>query len=259
MILSLHAMPCQSTHHHNLLQCFQQCAVDISTAGFRPIQNHIRTVFIFRDEICTTMQLIISVFLIPLQLNKRKNQQKSTSILSRPKGLQSELLFRTGGGLCKVAGHISADISGQKASHYRDMAVFILFIYNFLFYLAQRPPVGQGLLIHEVSRSHSTTHHRRQDSSGRVISRDLYLTTQNTTNYAPGGIRTHSLSRLAAIDLCHRPRGHWDRRIYNPCQGKNSANTGTGSADGVRMGCVRNQSVSIVCCSNRFNSYIDRQ
>jgi len=28
-------------------------------------------------------------------------------------------------------------------------------------FLARQPPVGQGLLIHEVSRSHSTTHHSR--------------------------------------------------------------------------------------------------
>jgi len=27
--------------------------------------------------------------------------------------------------------------------------------------LAQQPPVGQGLLIHEFSRSHSTAHHSR--------------------------------------------------------------------------------------------------
>ena len=32
------------------------------------------------------------------------------------------------------------------------------------------PPVGYGLLIYEVSRSHTTTHHSRQDSSGWVIS-----------------------------------------------------------------------------------------
>jgi len=32
------------------------------------------------------------------------------------------------------------------------------------------PTVGQGLLIHEVSRSQATTHHSRLDSSGRVIS-----------------------------------------------------------------------------------------
>ena len=29
----------------------------------------------------------------------------------------------------------------------------------------------------------------------------------------PCGIRTHNLSRLAAADLCLRPRGHWDRQV----------------------------------------------
>jgi len=33
---------------------------------------------------------------------------------------------------------------------------------SFIFFLsAQQAPVGQGLLIHEVSRSHPTTHHMR--------------------------------------------------------------------------------------------------
>jgi len=32
------------------------------------------------------------------------------------------------------------------------------------------PPVGHGLLIHEVSISHTTLHHKQQDSSGRMIS-----------------------------------------------------------------------------------------
>ena len=36
--------------------------------------------------------------------------------------------------------------------------VFFIF---FLFLLPQQPPVGQGLFIHEVSRSHTTTHHSR--------------------------------------------------------------------------------------------------
>ena len=36
--------------------------------------------------------------------------------------------------------------------------------------VALRPSAGYGLLILEVSRSHTTTHHSRQDSSGRVIS-----------------------------------------------------------------------------------------
>ena len=33
-----------------------------------------------------------------------------------------------------------------------------------------------------------------------------------TDIYAPGGIRTHDLSRRAAVDLRLRPRVHWDRR-----------------------------------------------
>ena len=32
--------------------------------------------------------------------------------------------------------------------------------------LARQPPLSQSLLIHEVSRSHITTHNTRQDSSG---------------------------------------------------------------------------------------------
>ena len=76
------------------------------------------------------------------------------------------------------------------------------------------PPVGHGLLIHEVSRSHKTTRHRRQDSSGRVISssqRPLPDNTHNTHNtniHAPGGIRTHNLSRRAATGTgsCHHSR-----------------------------------------------------
>ena len=37
---------------------------------------------------------------------------------------------------------------------------------------------------------------------------------QQTNIHAPGGIRTHNLSRLAAADLRPRPRGHWDRHIF---------------------------------------------
>ena len=44
------------------------------------------------------------------------------------------------------------------------------------FFLARQPPVGQGLL-HEVSRSHKTTHQSRYDSSGRVISSSQRLLT----------------------------------------------------------------------------------
>ena len=36
---------------------------------------------------------------------------------------------------------------------------------------------------------------------------------QQTDIHAPGGIRTHNLSRRGAADLRLRPRGHWDRQL----------------------------------------------
>jgi len=48
---------------------------------------------------------------------------------------------------------------------------------------------------------------------------DLYLTTHNThnrqTSMPTGGIRSHDLSRRAAVDLRLRPAGHWDRWAIN--------------------------------------------
>ena len=88
----------------------------------------------------------------------------------------------------------------------------------FFFSVALRPNAGHGLLILEVYRSHTTTHHSRQDSSKRVISsshRSLPGNTQHsqqTNIHAPGGIRTHDLSRRAAAELRLRSRGHWDQR-----------------------------------------------
>jgi hypothetical protein len=91
-----------------------------------------------------------------------------------------------------------------------------------LFFLRQ-PPVEQDVLIHEVSRSHTTTHHSRYDSFGRVISLsqrplpDKTQHSQKTNFYAPDGIRTINLSRRSAADLRIRTRGHWDRRrVFNP-------------------------------------------
>jgi hypothetical protein len=48
--------------------------------------------------------------------------------------------------------------------------------------------------------------------------RDLYMNTQHsqqTNIHALGGIRTQNLSRRAAVDLCLKPRGHWERPIAN--------------------------------------------
>jgi hypothetical protein len=77
---------------------------------------------------------------------------------------------------------------------------------TFLF-LVRQSPVDQGLLIHEVCRSHTMTHHNRYDSSGRAISLSQRPQPGNTqqsrqTNiHTPGGIRTQNLSRRAAADL----------------------------------------------------------
>jgi hypothetical protein len=65
-------------------------------------------------------------------------------------------------------------------------------------------PYIYGVHILDVSRSHTTTQHSRQDSSGRVISSwqrhlpDNTRHSQQTNIHAPDGIRTHDLSRLAA-------------------------------------------------------------
>ena len=87
------------------------------------------------------------------------------------------------------------------------------------FLSAQQPPVDHGLLIHEVSRLHTTMHHSQQDSSGRVISSSQRPLPENTQHsqqkniHAPGGIQTHDLSWRAAAVLRLRPRGHWDRHL----------------------------------------------
>ena len=73
-------------------------------------------------------------------------------------------------------------------------------------FLAQQHPVGHGLLLHEVSTSHTRTHHSRLDSSGRVISpsqRPLPDNTQHsqqTDIYASGGTRTRNPSKRAAAE-----------------------------------------------------------
>ena len=83
----------------------------------------------------------------------------------------------------------------------------------FLFLLALRPNAGCDLS-HEVSRSHMTKHHSRQDSSTQMISssqRSLPDNTQHSQQrdiHFSVWIRTH---RRAAANIRLTPRGHWDR------------------------------------------------
>jgi hypothetical protein len=108
----------------------------------------------------------------------------------------------------------------QKPSYW-EVAIASLFV---CLLLARQPPMGQGLLIIEVSRSHTTTHHSRWDSSGRVISssqRPLPDNTQHSLHtdiHVPGGIRTQNLSNRAAADL--RLRAIESRIINITCKQK---------------------------------------
>ena len=76
------------------------------------------------------------------------------------------------------------------------------------------PPVGHGLLIHDISRSHTTTHRSRWDASGRVISPTQRPLPDNTqTSMPPVGFepaipagerpQTYALDRAAtAVGSC---------------------------------------------------------
>ena len=79
------------------------------------------------------------------------------------------------------------------------------------------PPMGQSLLIHEVSRSHSDTPQStgllwRSDQPVAETSTWQHTTLTTDRHPCPGGIRTHNVSTRAAADLCLRPRCHWDRQ-----------------------------------------------
>ena len=83
-------------------------------------------------------------------------------------------------------GHLSAD---SQTSRYEYLTLRLLMSYIY------------GAPILDVSRSHTTTKHSRQDSPGRVISSsqrplpDNTRHSQQTNIHAPGGIRTHDFSR----------------------------------------------------------------
>jgi hypothetical protein len=94
--------------------------------------------------------------------------------------------------------------SNMGSRDYNVVLIIHFWIMCHFFPLAQRPNAGYGLLILEVSRSHITTNHIRQDSFGRVIRSTQRPTTemQHSPNiHAPSGIRNQS----------QQESGHWDR------------------------------------------------
>jgi hypothetical protein len=83
--------------------------------------------------------------------------------------------------------------------------------------MAPHPPVGQGLLTVEASRSHSDTPHSGNtpldEGSARPRTSTWQHTTLTTDIHAPAGIRTRNPNKRAAADPRLRTRSHWDRLI----------------------------------------------
>ena len=83
--------------------------------------------------------------------------------------------------------------------------------------------MGQGLLIHEISRSHTTTYHSRYDSSGWVICSSRWPLPDDTQHsqqadiHAPGGIRTHVSAsdrpQTYALDSAATGTGGYNTRV----------------------------------------------
>jgi hypothetical protein len=145
------------------------------------------------------------------------------------------------------------------------MASFLQMTGALCLFLVQQPPVGQGLLIHEFSRSHTTTYHSWYDSSGWVISssqRPLPDSTQHSQQiyiHAPLGFeptvsagdrtQTYALDRAATgiDDRCYRnvnKRKLWrtkriDERGTNHCLLRTCCNNKTQQSWSRRS--IRNQ------------------
>ena len=92
-------------------------------------------------------------------------------------------------------------------------------LYHKLFFpMMLRPDVHHSLLIHDISRSNTTTHHSQYDSFGRVISLSQRLLPDNTQQslqiriHTPSRIQGHNLSRQAARNPCLRMCSHQDRQ-----------------------------------------------
>ena len=100
-----------------------------------------------------------------------------------------------------------------------------------IFFFVQQPPEVQGLLIQEVSRSHTTTHHIWQDTSGRVIissQRPLPDNTQHSqqTSLYPVGFapaisagewpQTYALDRAASVGYLSHPLSKWQSKDSDP-------------------------------------------
>ena len=80
------------------------------------------------------------------------------------------------------------------------------------------PNMCHSLLIHDISRSNTTTHHSQYDSSEQVNSSSQRILPDNTQHslkisiHALSRIQAHNLSRQAGRNPCLRTHSHQDRQ-----------------------------------------------
>ena len=100
----------------------------------------------------------------------------------------------------------------------QNLSLSYIQVLTFFSPVALRPNAGHGLLILDVSRSHTTTHHSPPLDEWSARRRDLYLTTHDThnrqTSMPPVGFEP-TISAGERPQTAHlRPRCHWDRRFF---------------------------------------------
>ena len=88
------------------------------------------------------------------------------------------------------------------------MVICLLKTLGYFLFCRFGPNSGCGLLTHKVFRSHTTTHHSRQDSSGRVISLSQRPLPDNTQHSKQTDI--HARAR-DSNPQSQQASGHWDR------------------------------------------------
>ena len=116
--------------------------------------------------------------------------------------------------------HFHLLFSGEKSplsSIINRIYIYVyIYIYMYIYIyslLSRQPPSGSWPS--SVTRFYffEITHNDTPQSSHRPLPNNTQHSQQRDI-HAPRGIRTHDLSRRAAVDLRLRPRGHWDRHIY---------------------------------------------
>ena len=142
--------------------------------------------FILCNYIPTSYKAIVLKFTPNCSVSQlMKKQRKHTDYCFQDK-IKQNFRVRRRHGISKLCERVS---SSQAVVCFMGLTLRLLMSYIYIY----------GAPILDVSRSHTTTQHSRQDSSGRVMSSsqkplpDNTQHSQQTNIHAPGGIRNHDL------------------------------------------------------------------